>query len=78
MEKSEMLAVSLDEDGVIHAEGGKLIVGDMDIVKAALAMWGGNRQRGRVVLQIFIQAKGSINTSPDLNGTFAEPSEPAA
>jgi len=78
MAVTEMLAVEIDEQGTVHGEKGILEVGDLDIVKNALAAWGGNRQRGRVVLQIFIQAKGAINTSPDMNGVFAETSEPAA
>lgn len=73
---AEMLAVRLDEEGVIHAEGDKLIVGDFDIVRAALASWGGNRQRGRVVVEIYVRNQQATNMSPDLNGTFMEPSEP--
>lgn len=72
----EFLAVSIDESGVLHNEAGKLIVGDFDIIKAALAAWGGNRQRGRVELRLFLSNQSIINTSPDFNGIFAEPSEP--
>lgn len=75
---AEFLAVKFDEQGTLHAEGGKLIVGDLDIIKAALAAWGGNRQRGRVVLELYLSNKEIVNTSPDFNGVFAEPSEPAA
>jgi len=74
---NEFLAVRFDEQGVIHSEDGKLIVGDLDIVRAALAAWGGSRQRGRVVVEIYLENRSITNTSPDFNGTFAEGSEPA-
>ena len=74
---SEMLAVRFDEQGVIHEENGKLIVGDFDIIKAALSAWGGKRQRGRVVVEIHLQNREVVNTSPDFNGVFTEGSEPA-
>ena len=73
---NEMLAVRFDEQGVIHNEENRLIVGDFDIIRAALAAWGGKRQRGRVVIEIYLSNQSVVNTSPDFNGTFAEPSEP--
>jgi hypothetical protein len=73
----EFLAVSIDEDGVIHTRGEKLIVGDFDFIKAAIAAWGGNRQRGRIEFRLFLKNQRMVNTSPDFNGTFAEGSEPS-
>ena len=75
---SEFLAVRFDEQGVIHSENGKLVVGDLDIIRAALAAWGGSRQRGRVVVEIYLENRSIVNTSPDFNGAFSEPSEPAS
>jgi hypothetical protein len=74
---AEMLAVRFDEQGVLHGENDKLIVGDFDIVRAALAAWGGKRQRGRVVLELYLSNQVVTNTSPDMTGVFAESSEPA-
>ena len=74
----EYRVVNINERGVIHYEGDKLVVGDLDIIKKARAMWGGNRQRGRVHVQFFLEAQESTDVSPDMNGTFAEGSEPAA
>lgn len=73
---NEFLAVHLDEEGIVHSEDGKLIVGDLDVVRKALAAWGGNRQRGRVQLRIYLRTQASVDLSPDMNGTFAEGSEP--
>lgn len=75
---NEMLLVEIDEQGVIHEEDGQLIVGDLRIMEAALKAWGGSRQRGRVLIQIYVQPRQMTNSSPDFNGTFAEKSEPAA
>lgn len=68
---AEMLAVRLDEDGVLHLNSeGKLVVGDLDIIEAATRGWGGMRQRGRVVVEIYLKSAMLTNTSPDFNGTF--------
>jgi hypothetical protein len=75
---AETLAARLDEEGIVHAEGEKLAVGDLDIAKAAIAGWGGHRQRGRVVVEIYVKNARVSNASPDFNGVFAEGSEPKA
>ena len=77
MANNEFLSVEVNEQGVIHAENGKLIVGDLDVIALALAAWGGSRQRGRVVVQIFLQNQSVTNTSSDFSGKFMEASEPA-
>lgn len=74
---AEILAARFDEEGVVHAEGDKLVVGDLDIAKAAIKSWGGQRQRGRVVVEIYVKNAMVTNMSPDFNGTFVEASEPA-
>jgi len=73
---AEMLIVKIDEQGTMHFEDGRLIVGDLDVVKLAAASAGLHRQRGRVVLEMYVQSKDVTNASPDLDGTFAEGSEP--
>ena len=75
---AEMLAARLDEEGIVHAEDDKLIVGDLDIAKAAIKGWGGHRRRGRVVVEIYVKNAMVTNTSPDFDGIFAEGSEPVA
>ena len=75
---AQMLAVAFDESGVIHFEGDKLIVGDFDIIRAVQAAWGGNRQRGRVMIHVYLTSAEVTNLSPDFNGVFTEGSEPPA
>jgi len=75
---NEMLIVSIDEIGVVHFEGDKLIVGDLDIIAKAKRMAGLSRQRGRVEVNIFIRSGAETNVSPDMDGMFAEASEPPA
>ena len=69
---SQMLAVRIDESGTVYQKDGRLIVGDLDVVRRALAAWGGGRQRGRVVVEIYIESREAVDVSGDLNGAFAE------
>lgn len=76
--ENELLIVDIEENGVIHFENGRLIVGDLDIIKKAEAMAGLKRQRGRVLIRLFVQSRATIDVSPDMSGAYAEASEPAA
>ena len=73
---SELLIVRINEQGTIHFEDGRLIIGDLDIVKLAEAGAGLKRQRGRVVLELYVQSQELTNVAPDFSGIFAEASEP--
>ena len=78
MAKSEALIVEIEEEGVLHFEGDTLVLGDLDVMKAVKQAWGGNRQRVRLVVQVYIQTRTSANVSPDGNGALSEGSEPKA
>ena len=71
-----MATVRIAQRGVLHLENGQLILGDLLVDKAFAAKWGGNRQYGLLEMQFTIEDTQSSETSPDLNGTFAERSEP--
>lgn len=71
-----MATVRIAQRGVLHLENGQLILGDLQVDKAFAAAWGGNRQYGLLEVQFTIESTEMAVTSPDLNGTFAERSEP--
>ena len=70
---NEYKVVEFDERGVLVNKDGLLVVGDFDIMKAALAAWGGLRQRGRARITLWLESAETTNVSPDFSGTFQEP-----
>ncbi len=67
--------VDLEFDGVIHVEAGKLVVGDELVEAAAIAGWGGSRQKGSVRITIWLSPTQNTVVNP-LFGKFQEASEP--
>jgi len=68
--------VRLEQLGVMHVEGGKLMIGDTDVVKKFVSQWGGHRQQGVLRMSWSPFVTETVEVSPDGDGVFAEPSEP--
>ena len=73
VEEYKLAEVSIP--GVVHVEAGALVVGDSNIAATAARAWGGGRQQGRVVVQIYVEPQLMTITNPDM-GVGLEASEP--
>lgn len=68
--------VELTLVGEVHYEGGRLIVGDADVVSRFMASYGGNRQLGELGITLHLLTMSTTEVSPSGNGVFVEGSEP--
>jgi hypothetical protein len=63
--------------GEVHIEAGRLIVGDVDVVRRFQVAYGGHRQLGELHVVLHLLTAPTVEVSPSGDGVFVEHSEPA-